>query len=233
MEEILPDDYEKSINTIIRHLTPEGCIPMSKDALRGYIFGLAILPYEFPIEEWLIPIFGDEMPKFDSLRQQDVIFAIFDDLLNRFIIGFEEDRLDFPYDFNPFKPSVKLFNNIKEWCKGFIEAISFAPEFWHYDEITKVSKKSKNENELDFDSEELIISNVMFLFMISNYEDYYDQLKEIIKEHTMTENKKSKANIEINENTLKRELLKIFHTLYHHILYYARLQYLKKLQKMK
>ncbi|GAB4221338.1 MAG: hypothetical protein Kow00102_16370 [Spirochaetota bacterium] len=228
MEEILPDDYEKSINTIVKHLTPEGCIPMSKDALRGYMFGLGIMPYEFPFEEWIPPIFGEKMPKFDSLRQQNLIFSAFEGMLNRYVIGFEEGGLEFPYDYNPFNPGVKYFNNIKEWCKGFLQATSFAPDFWYCDEDNRVSKASQDKDELSFDYEEFIISNVMLLLMISRYEDYHDELKSIINQNvTDRKNKKLEKNIEIKENFLKRELLKIFHETYYNLLLHARTQYLE------
>jgi len=95
--------------------------------LEGYLFGLAITPEAIVPSEWMPPIFGGEMPTFDSMKAETLTGTLMR-TYNRFCTKNYNDELFFPFEGK--KLTTNSVGNRLEWAYGFQRALLLRPRLW-------------------------------------------------------------------------------------------------------
>ena len=224
--QVIPKMFEEGIRRVIKGLAYNDSTPMTMNELKGYLFGMAIVPYEFENDKFLETIFGGNLPKFSSLEQKELVLDIFLSALDYYTKAYLEDKLDFPFNYNTSNPDVKYFDKLKEWCNGFIQSVYFFPEFWLVDETLSFYNVFIN-NDDTFNLENLNYEQFIFVAvatsdMIANYEQYRNYLLENHIE--LTGINRDEYDEQQIEQSLKKELLTNFNTVYEVLLLHANKQ---------
>jgi uncharacterized protein len=101
---------------------------LTLDGLHGYLYGLTIIPEPVMPSEWLPGIFGEEMLEVDSEEQGNQLLGSLFTVYNRMTVENEDGEMNFPFDFGTIK--TKDVQRIREWARGFFQAISMRPYIW-------------------------------------------------------------------------------------------------------
>ncbi|MBU0909743.1 MAG: UPF0149 family protein [Proteobacteria bacterium] len=114
--------------------------------LLGFFYGVAITPEVIVPSEWLVTIFGKEMPEFKSEKQAksglDTLFLVY----NKFSDAFHNGTLAFP--FNMADPDGWELEEAEEWAYGFHKALMLRPELWLQEEIPLFADDEEGEENM-------------------------------------------------------------------------------------
>lgn len=99
---------------------------LTYDELMGFLHGLAMTPEIIMPSEWIEAIFGDEEPEFLSKKQMENFVGNLMQVYNKFLSAFQNDKLEFPFDFTNPPPLKK----VDEWVWGLNLALQMRPMCW-------------------------------------------------------------------------------------------------------
>ncbi|PLX49834.1 MAG: hypothetical protein C0613_06385 [Desulfobulbaceae bacterium] len=123
---------EKKLREILnRAAEPDQAL--SYDALRGFLFGLAMTPDVVVPSEWLPVAFGDEMFAVDTEQEAQQAYNVLMQVYNKFIDLFQGGRLTCPPDLVGLDQDGD-FAVVEEWAYGLTEALLLREEFWYAEE---------------------------------------------------------------------------------------------------
>ncbi|PIE72035.1 MAG: hypothetical protein CSA20_09870 [Deltaproteobacteria bacterium] len=113
------------------------------DELAGYLFGLAMTPDIILPSESIPPIFGYEMPEYNTMEEMETLNNSLFDTLNRFIRLYHDGELVFPFALQDM--GEEDLERLYLWTSGFEEALSLRDELWEPDEYPNLSDARKQE----------------------------------------------------------------------------------------
>lgn len=126
---------EKILRRMLK-LATEPDESLTYDAMRGFLFGLAMTPDMVMPSEWLPMVFGEEMITFDSEEQGQHLLHTLMRVANDLTLRFQEATLKFPFDMENLANPDDLLP-IQEWVYGLNEALYLRPDCWSRDDASK------------------------------------------------------------------------------------------------
>ena len=146
-----PNAYRKMISKkdekVLRKMLELATEPdesLTYNAMRGFLFGLAMTPDMVLPSEWLPMVFGEEMITLDSEEQGQHLLNTLMRVANDFTVRFQEATLRFPFDKENITNPDDLLP-IQEWVYGLNEALYLRPDCWSKDDSSKTLTEEQEE----------------------------------------------------------------------------------------
>jgi len=140
---MISEKEKKNLEQLLALAENQDCDDLSLTELLGFFYGVAITPEVIVPSEWLMAIFGEEMPEFASEKQAktslDTLFRVY----NRYSEAFHNGKLAFPY--NMADPEGWDLEEAEEWAYGFHKALMLRPECWVQEEIPLLADEEEGE----------------------------------------------------------------------------------------
>lgn len=96
--------------------------------LQGFMHALVITPDIIKPREWIPKIFIDQMPEYNSIEQAQAVMDTMLDVYNRYNDLRIKGKLKFPYNIG--KIDDDLFDDIMDWCWGFLDGLRLRMDIW-------------------------------------------------------------------------------------------------------
>jgi uncharacterized protein len=143
---MISEKEKKNLEQLLALAENQDCDDLSLTELLGFFYGVAITPEVIVPSEWLMAIFGEEMPEFASEKQAktslDTLFRVY----NRYSEAFHNGKLAFPY--NMADPEGWDLEEAEEWAYGFHKALMLRPECWVQEEIPLLADEKEGEENM-------------------------------------------------------------------------------------
>ncbi len=81
--------------------------------------------------EWMLEIFGWEMPTFDTKKEADLLLKNLMEAYNDYNKHSNASTLRFPFDMK--KLTGEMIDDIQDWSYELLKALRMRPEVWYLD----------------------------------------------------------------------------------------------------
>ncbi len=125
--EYLSESLKRRLQKVL-DLAPDKERVLTLTELEGFLHALAITPDFVSMNEWIPAIFDGEDPVFDSEEQMREFVETLLSAYNVYQRAYNSGKLKFP--FNLEKLDQEMFQEIIQWCYGFLEAVAMREELW-------------------------------------------------------------------------------------------------------
>ncbi|MFW2371902.1 MAG: UPF0149 family protein [Gammaproteobacteria bacterium] len=106
----------------------EGILDVSE--LDGFFTAIVSGPVVIHPSQWLMAVWGDFEPVWESEKQFEIVFSLMLRLMNSIASTLIEQPDNYGPLFHEKKIKGKLYIIVDEWCEGFRRGVSLAPEQW-------------------------------------------------------------------------------------------------------